>query len=542
VNQKFNNLVDAILEFRWMTSPLEATLMGIHKYDERLDQVDRKTRQNYTQKLESYVEKLDEFKESDLSKDEQLDWELLSNSLRAEIRIEQGFNRYERDASLCPEITLWGCYILMMRDFAPIEKRMKSVLARMEQIPRLLDQAKENLKKGKNIPPIWTQLGIEMATNGKQFFLILLPEFAKKVPQLKDALLSANQKVVTALDDYVAFLKEQILPKSNGDFKLGRELFDFMLKTHHQLSYNADELLEIGHKLIQQTQEELQKLSASIDPKKSWVEIIAELKKSHPPKNKLLDFYTAEMNRAKDFVKNKDLVTIPPGENLSVMETPPFQRNVIPYGAYVSPAPFEEKQEGFFWVTPVNENLPPEQQEEQMEGHNTFGAVLTALHEAYPGHHLQLVHSNRVNSKVRRQFGTSLFAEGWALYCEEMMYEQGFYTDPRTRLHQLKDQLWRACRVVIDTSLHTGKMNFDQAVDMLIDVAKLEKTNAIAEVKRYTQTPTQPMTYCLGKMEILLLREEVKKKGPLNLKDFHNQLLSFGTIPVRMVRKRMLEN
>jgi uncharacterized protein (DUF885 family) len=322
---------------------------------------------------------------------------------------------------------------------------------------------------------------------------------------------------------------------------LGSKLFDFLLKTHHQLPYNADDLLNIGQKLIKQTQEEMQKLSTSIDPTKSWFEIIAQMKKSHPPKDKLLEFYTKEMNRARDFVKNKDLVTIPVGENLSVMETPPFQRNVVPYGAYLSPAPFEEKQEGFFWVTPINESLPSEQQEEQLEGHNTFGAVLTALHEAYPGHHLQLVHSNRVNSKVRRQFGTSLFAEGWALYCEEMMYEQGFYTDPKTRLHQLKDQLWRACRVVIDVSLHTGKMSFDQAVDMLVNVAKLEKTNAIAEVKRYTQTPTQPMTYCLGKMEILQLREDIKKREQFNLKEFHNQLLSFGTIPVRMVRKRMLE-
>lgn len=543
MNQQFKAAVDEILGFRWKSSPVEATSMGIHQYDGELDYVDKKARQEYIQKLQSYLKDLDKFKKDVLSKDEQMDWEILYNSLEVEVKLEQEFNRYERDASLCPEIALIGCYLLMMRDFAPLEERMKSVLSRMGHIPRLLDQAKENLKQGKNIPQIWSQLGIEMATNGKQFFAVLVPEFAEKVPQLKEKLLSVNQKAAVAFDDYLKFIKNELLPKSNGDFKLGKESFDFLLKKYHQLPYDTEQLLSIGQKLIKTTQEEAKKLSSQIDPQKDWFEIIAQLKKSHTSKDKLLKFYTDEMERARDFVKNKDLVTMPAGENLRVIETPLFQRNVIPYGAYVPPAPFEEKQEGFFWVTPVNENLPSEQQKEQLEGHNNFGAVLTALHEAYPGHHLQLVHSNRVDSKVRRQFGTSLFAEGWALYCEELMYEQGFYTDPRTRLHQLKDQLWRACRVVIDVSLHTGKMSFDQAVDMLVDVAKLEKTNAIAEVKRYTQTPTQPMTYCLGKMEILNLRDEVKnKKGEkFNLKRFHDQLLSYGTIPVKMVRKRMLE-
>lgn len=541
--QKFGAAVDQILNFRWKSSPVEATSMGIHEYDGELDQVDGQARQEYIQKLLFYLKGLGEFKKDDLSKDEQMDWEILYNSLEVEVKLEQGFRRYERDASLCPEIALVGCYLLMMREFAPLEDRMKSVLSRMGHIPRLLDQAKQNLKQGKNIPRIWSQLGIEMATNGKQFFTTFVPEFAEKVPELKKELLSVNQKATAAFDDYLKFVTDELLPKSNGDFKLGQDLFDFLLKKYHQLPYNTEQLLSVGHRLIKETEEQARKLSSQIDPQKDWFDLIAQLKKSHTSKDGLLGFYTDEMKRARDFVRVRDLVTIPAGENLRVIETPLFQRNVMPYGAYVPPAPFEEKQEGFFWVTPINENLPPEQQEEQLEGHNNFGAVLTALHEAYPGHHLQLIHSNRVDSKVRRQFGTSLFAEGWALYCEELMYEQGFYSDPRTRLHQLKDQLWRACRVVIDVSLHIGKMNFDQAVDMLVNVARLEKTNAIAEVKRYTQTPTQPMTYCLGKIEILNLRDEVKaKKGEnFNLKQFHDQLLSYGTIPIKMVRRRMLE-
>jgi uncharacterized protein (DUF885 family) len=370
----------------------------------------------------------------------------------------------------------------------------------------------------------------------------MIPLFAQKVPGLKKQLWRANDKALSAFDDYEEFLRKRLLPRSKGKFAIGEEFFNFLLSVHHQLPHTTDDLVRIGNRIIRQTQAEMRSLARKIDPKKSWTKIVDELKNKHPKKENLLKFYTKEMARARDFVRRKDLVTIPRGESLSVVETPVFERSVIPYGAYMEPAPFERRQEGFFWVTPVNEKLPLAKQEEQLRGHNSLGAVLTALHEAYPGHHLQLVHCNKIKSRVRRQFWTSLFAEGWALYCEELMYEKGFYTKPETRLLQLKDQLWRACRVVIDASLHTNRMSFNRAVNMLVDVAKLEKTNAIAEVKRYTFSPTQPMTYAMGKIEILKLKDDFRKvKGrAFNLKKFHDQLLSYGTIPVQMVRERML--
>jgi uncharacterized protein (DUF885 family) len=432
----------------------------------------------------------------------------------------------------------------MVRDFAPLKVRMKSVLGRLKQVPRLMKQGQENLRRGGNIPRIWTKLAVETTAGGKEFFNQMVPLFAEKVPNLKTQLLAANRKALAAFDDYEEFLKKRLLPRSKGKFAIGQEFFDFLLSVHHQLPHTADDLIRIGNRMVRQTQAEMRSVAKKIDSKRNWTKIVEDLKKKHPRKEDLLKFYTKEMRRARDFVRKENLVTIPKGETLKVVETPVFHRSTIPYGAYMEPAPFEKKQQGFFWVTPVNEKLPPNQQEEQLQGHNSRGVVLTALHEAYPGHHLQLVHCNKIKSKVRRQFWTSLFAEGWALYCEELMYEKGFYTRPEVRLLQLKDQLWRACRVVIDAGLHTGRMSFNKAVNMLVDVAKLEKTNAIAEVKRYTYTPTQPMTYAMGKIEILKLKDDFKKlKGKaFNLKKFHDLLLSYGTIPVQMVRDRMLES
>jgi uncharacterized protein (DUF885 family) len=550
MNRQFKKLVDEILEFRFKSRPVGATFSGIHRYDDKLERTGSGFRKNYLKKEKEYLKKLDKFsphakrqsKATKLSTNEQMDWRMLRDALVAEMAEEKVVQWFNRHAQIYPYFALMGCYVLIMRDFAPINKRMRFLLARLKQVPRLLKEGEENLSRGKNIPKIWTQVGIETTAGGKQFFEQLIPVFAKKVPALRGQILSANRRAISAFERYEEFLKKKILPKSKGRFAVGKQLFDFLLAVHHQLPYQSTDLISIGRRLIKETQAEMKSVARKINRKKSWPKIVDDLKKIHPDKNELLRFYKKEMIRARDFVKRKDLVTIPKGERLSVVETPAFQRHTIPYGAYLSPAPFEKQQKGFFWVTPVNEKLSPKQQEEQLQGHNSFGVVLTALHEAYPGHHLQLVHSNKINSKVRREFDTSLFAEGWALYCEELMYDKGFYTKPQTRLLQLKDQLWRACRVVIDASLHTGKMSFDQAVEMLVKVAKLEKTNAIAEVKRYTYTPTQPMTYALGKIEILRLRDDFRgaKGKKFDLKQFHNQLLSYGTIPIQMVRQRML--
>jgi uncharacterized protein (DUF885 family) len=168
--------------------------------------------------------------------------------------------------------------------------------------------------------------------------------------------------------------------------------------------------------------------------------------------------------------------------------------------------------------------------------------VVTALHEAYPGHHLQHVLANRVKGhKLRHLFPSSSFAEGWALYCEEMMYAQGFYADDRARLLQLKDLIWRACRVIIDVGLQTGRMGFNEATDFLVRKAHIERSNAVAEVRRYCASPTQPMSYVAGMVQILELLEDYRadKGGSFDLREFHDEVLSHGTIPIELVRMEM---
>ncbi len=544
MNKKFQALVEKVLEYRWKANPVEATYTGIHKYDGLFENFSPAFRRSYHNKLKGFSKKLKRFysKKEKLSEGELLDLEILYSTLEAEVKYEKVYNRFMRDASFYPSLALSGCNVFILRDFAPLEQRGKSLLQRIKQIPFFLKQGERNLKKVSKIPRIWTEIGMETTISGKAFFQTSIPEFAGKVPQLKNSILKAAQEAEKSFERYYNFLKDKVLPKSRGDFACGKKLFDYLLSSYHQLPYDSKDLLKIGKKVIRNTQDEMKRISKRIDPGKNWSEILSDIKKLHPHREELLSFYKEEMQKSCNFVKGKDLVTMPEEEELEVIETPVFVRHLIPYAAYMSPAPFEKSQKGFYWVTPVDQKLPLEKQEQQLQGHNVFKSVVTTLHEGYPGHHLQLVLGNRIDSKVRRVFGTTVFVEGWALYCEEMMYEQGYYTDIRTRLFQLKDQLWRGCRVVIDVKLHTKKMSFDQAVDMLVNVAELERVNAIAEVKRYTQEPTQPMSYVIGKLEVLKLRDEYKKlKGAeFDLKKFHDQLLSYGSIPVKLVREIML--
>ena len=534
--ENFNDLTDQILNYEWESHPVGATSQGIHSFDHLLGDYSKERLEEINRREKEFIRMLESIPTKELSPDERVDRSILIGQLSAQTMEFEEFNPYQADPGIYPMIGLEGIYLLTMREFAPLAQRAESILSRLRQIPRLLEEGQANLRK---VPPIFSQVATEICQGGQIFFGSVVPQLAQKIPSLSKDLEQASQKALNSFQGYLDFILRGFPKRS---FAYGENLFNYTLKVQHHLSYDSKELWEMGEEALAKTQEEMQKLAKQIDPLQTWMGIVERLKQNHPGPEEIMDAYREKMGEARNFVRERDLVTIPAGEKLEIIPTPVFERSTIPYAAYMPPAPFEEKQNGFFYVTPIDESLPPEKREEQLRGHNRFGMVLTALHEAYPGHHLQLVHSNRVKSKVRRTFFTSVFAEGWALYCEELMYDQGFYTDPRVRLMQLKDQLWRAARVLIDVGLHTRGWSYEQAVGFLTEKAKLERTNAEREVKRYCATPTQPMSYLVGKTQIMDLRREYEKArgNSFTLKEFHNQLLSFGTIPVALIKEGLL--
>lgn len=535
---KFEIQSEEILDFLWRTSPVEATFLGIHDKDHELDKLDPDFLEEKNNKTRAYLDRLERINRSELTPEDDIDLQLLKNNLASRVMTYEDIRYWKTYPSLYPEYCLYGLFVLVIRDFAPARERAAAFLSRLKQVPRLLAEGKRNIK---DPPAVFTRLAIEVSAAGPLFFQSAVPEMAIAAPELAGELERASRDAQAAFHNYNDFLKDEWFGKSRADFAIGKDLFNLKLRCDHMLKFSADEILEIGQEAKRATETELKRTGRDINPKKTWRELVEELEEFHPAADQLEETYRREMKAARDFVREKRLVTIPVGEELEVRPTLPFDRPTLPYAAYMSPAPFDKEQKGFFYVTPIDETQPPEVKRAQLKGHPSFGIPVIALHEAYPGHHLQLVLANRNKSKMRRIMATTVFIEGWALYCEEMMHEAGFYSDPRTVLFKLKNQLWRACRVIIDVGIHSGSMTFDQAVDLLVDAAKLQKVHAEKEVTRYTGSPTQPMSYLIGKKQIMELRRDYQAKmaDKFQLREFHNRLLSFGSIPVALIRKAM---
>jgi uncharacterized protein (DUF885 family) len=309
------------------------------------------------------------------------------------------------------------------------------------------------------------------------------------------------------------------------------------------VDYDADELLEIGWAQLHSTRTQMEAVAREIDPGRSAKDLLNQAKGDHPSAEGLLDAYREQMATIRQYVIDHDIATIPPGETLRIVETPSYLRPILPYAAYMRPGIFEQKQEGIFIVTPVDPAAPAEEQEQKLRGHSWSKLPVTALHEAYPGHHLQLVWANRQETIPRRMgsFLATLFIEGWAFYCEELLEQMGYIAKPVQRLGRLNDQLWRAARIILDVSLHTRGMSVDEAVQFLVQEAGLEPTNALAEVRRYTQTPTQPQSYLMGKLAILELVADYRRARPeASLRQVHDALLGSGSLPPRLMRLRLL--
>jgi uncharacterized protein (DUF885 family) len=291
---------------------------------------------------------------------------------------------------------------------------------------------------------------------------------------------------------------------------------------------------------MEKTNAQMTELARRIDPKaKGWPEVVKKIKARHPSESELIAAYRREVQRARKFLEEKDVVPFPAGDALDVLPTPVFLRSTI-QAAYDQPPPFDTVAKGFFFVTPVEPSWPKSRKEEWLRESNFGDVVNTSVHEAYPGHHLQLSFARLHPSLVRKVVDAAIFAEGWALYAEELMAELGYYTDEE-RLMQLAWTLVRAARVVIDVGLHTRGMSFDDAVTILTRDVNLEPTLARNEVKRYTMSPTQPLSYLVGREAIFALRERFKaqEKERFSLKRFHEELLPRGTVPPALLAREM---
>ncbi|MBC7222352.1 DUF885 domain-containing protein [Candidatus Bipolaricaulota bacterium] len=540
---EFYKLVDQFMERFLAEAPVAATQLGDHRFDDRLGEHTPEARARQEKALREALAALQAMDTSGWDIDARIDHTLMVRLVNSFLREFTKLKDYERDPGMYVNEGIAGVFLLLIRDFAPLSERMRNVAKRLRHVPRVLEEGKKSIVP-ERVPRVWAEVALEGAKQSLILYRLVLPIWSLRTPHLAPKVIPVSLTAASALQDYIEFLEKIVLPNAKGDFAIGKELFEEILREDHMLDYTTDDLLQLGWKLFEETKAQMEELARKIAPGKTAREILEEAKKDHPRPSEVLEVYRREMERVRKFVKEKEIVTIPEGEELKIMPTPPSMRPMIPYAAYMMPGPLENKQQGIFLVTPVERFAPRKIKEQKLRGHNYAKIPITVLHEAYPGHHLQLVYANRFAKTLPRKLGSalsSLFVEGWAFYCEELMERLGYIDKPVQKLARLQDQLWRAARIILDVSLHTKGMTVEEGVNFLVEKVGLERTNALAEVRRYTMSPTQPLSYLVGKLEILKVIEEYKKHEPgASLREIHDAILSCGSLPPKLLKERLL--
>ncbi|MBI1723805.1 MAG: DUF885 domain-containing protein [Gemmatimonadetes bacterium] len=521
----YRALVSSYLDLRWQLDPVAATYAGVGTHDARLGNF---TRADVKTSVAALKAMAGAFEAADVDcLGDEIDQTAVINDLRVTIARFEKEKPHEQNPEFHLSYLLGGLFVLMMRGDQPLEDRGHALAGRLREAPRFLSDARATLGRPAKI---FTETALSVARGGATLLGEAIPEFASRLPpECARAVLEALGPAREAFDGFVEFLVGQLSDRSDGDFAIGRQAFDFRLHYEHALRETAPELLRYGERLVAELEAELARRADTLAPGVPWRALAERLREHHPKAETLVASYAAEMERARTFVMERGLVAVPDGP-LQVIATPSFMQPLIPFAAYDPPGAFATERTGFFYVSVPEEAM--------LSDHCVHEIACTALHEGFPGHHLQFLTAQAQPSPVRRVVSSPLTVEGWALYCEELMAEEGFLARPEEAFFQRLHLLWRAVRIVLDVRLHTLGMTGEQAVRYMVDVLGIGRASAQAEVARYCGTPGYPLCYAVGRRELVRLRDDYKKRSgaSYSLRRFHDAVLEFGGLPVALIR------
>jgi uncharacterized protein (DUF885 family) len=535
---QLDRLVDTFLEQRWQASPASATDAGVPGYDDKLPDFSPQAISARTARQRDLLGAVQRLDERTLSPEARIDRQLLIAQLDSALRDTER----RRPAETDPELYVpFSALSALVDRPGPVAERARSLRARLDALPALLEQGRANLK---NPAQRFTQAAAFTVSGTLSFLKETVPAFAAQAGADGDDLRAAADKAAAALASFRKFLDDDLLSRSTGSWVMGREDYDLVLKRRWFLDADAPMILARGREAFADIERQLQKTAERISPGTPWVQVYERIKDDHPPAERLKDAYQAQMDAARAYLKAHDIVTLPAGERVETIDTPPAMRRSSPFGTFHSVGPFDHRMLGQLVLTPIEESLSPEQRAERLRSHHTAWIPIIAVHEAYPGHHVQALKANENPRVLRRIVRESIFSEGWGLYCEELMWEQGFLKGDDVRLTELRNRLWRAARVIIDVGIHTGSMTFDEGVQFLVDKIRFERYAAELEVGMYARRPTMVLGYLIGMQEIGEMRAAWERKygKPAVPKIFFDRLLRIGAIPPGLVRRELLES
>jgi uncharacterized protein (DUF885 family) len=539
----FDRLVDQYFDDYYHYHPTEGTSAGFHQYDKNLEDYSLANIASEIRSLKRFLAEFQRVPAAELTGNAAADRDLVIHNIESQLLALENIRQWEKNPDKYSSGITNSAYVIISRSFAPPAERLKSLIARERLMAKSFAQARSNLR---NPPRIYTEVAIEQLPGDIAFFKNDVPDAFKNVSDsnLLGEFNASNQAVIAALVEYQNFLKNDLLARSKGDFRIGAENYRKKLSYDEMVDTPLDKLLEIGYENLRQNQQAFRLTAAKVDPKRTPQEILHDLEKDHPPADGLLQTFRDVLGGLRGFIVQRRIATIPSTTPPILEETPPFMR-ALTTASMDTPGPFEKvAKEAFFNVTLPERSWSREQVDEHMKSFNRGTIISTAVHEVYPGHYTQFLWVQNAPSKVRKLIGASTNAEGWAHYSEQMMLDEGYGNgDLKLRLGQLQDALLRNARYIVGIEMHTGNMSFEQAVEFFVKEGYQTRALGLVETKRGTSDPTY-LYYTLGKLEILKLRDDYRKLrgAKFTLLDFHDTFLAQGFPPIQIIRRAMLGN
>jgi uncharacterized protein (DUF885 family) len=546
-DQAFQEFVDEYFDGFFRFNPASATSAGIHKYDGELPAYSQTDIQSAIARNQMALRNLARIPSDGLSENNLFDATVLESLINGRLLDLANIRMWAKDPGFYNTQAGTALYTLIERDFAPIDERLKSLIARERRVPDILNSARTNVV---NPPAVYTKVAIEEVQAQIDFFQKVLPQAVAGAQSLalKTEFAKVNESAIAAYQQFLDYLQRGLSPQSGGDFALGTANFQKKLLYDEMVDIPVKDLLKIGHKEMRRVQSLFTQAANILDSTKTPLQVLQSLKQSPPAAGQVIGDTQSVLNNLRQFLLTHEIVAIPPAPIPQVTETPSFLR-ALTFASMDTPGPFEDHSiQSFFYVTLPDPSWDEERTQQLLRFFNRYSVRVVAIHEVYPGHYVQFLWLKQAPTKARK-FEPSLNAvgtnsEGWAHYCEEMMLEQGYGEgDPSLLLVQLQASLIRLCRYLAGIQMHTEGMTVEQAAQMFQQQAYMDPANAQREAVRGTFDPTY-LVYTLGKLEIMKLREDYKKMlgDKFNLKAFHDRFLSYGVVPVKMIREQMLQD
>ena len=515
-------------------NPILGTALGLHDDDDRLGDGGREAVIAELEAERAHLTEVEAIDPAGLSATARFERDLEIHNLRRVIFDTDVLRLWER-RSLALDAIGDGLFLLFARDHAPLSDRLAAIAGRLEGVGAYLDESRTRA----TVPQVrrWQRIELETAAELPAFFDELVAAGTSVLAQTEQRRLErASESAKVAVELYAAWI-ESTLADGADDWAIGRERHDAMVQLRAFDGLDSDAILELGWQRLAQEHAGRAAAAREIDPDADELEVIDRIKSDQPASfEAALGAYRDAMLRSRQHIIDRDLMTVPDDERIDVIPTPEYLRNVVPFAAYFEPATFDDDPKGIYIVTPSVDDDP-----NAMREHNFASISNTSIHEAYPGHHLQLDTARRNRSLTRLLADAPEFTEGWGMYSELLMREHGFDDAPRFRVVMHTDAIWRACRIILDVRMHRGELTAEEATDFLVEHTRFERPNAAAEVQWYTYRPTYPLSYLLGRTLLLGLRaDEERRLGPaFSLKRFHDTLLRNGSLPISFHRRQL---